>query len=249
VGNPPSTYFFVGRLTDAQSRFQVQGAKLGGGLSLAVFWDAISVSGATVQPFDLFRPAVRSALDLTVAAYAFKTKEPIEYRLENWVEAQGVATDGVVGRFMAPNQAVPVLPPSRSRINTPWKLAARLNRSRVAGLVTENHVLALRDYQQALIDPSDNAFMYAWRAVEDICRAVSGKPDVSPASWAAMYNALQINAQVIAPLNLAAIAIRHNVMSAQRQADLAAARSQRRQTIDFAHQVVNAEMNRTFAWF
>jgi hypothetical protein len=192
MANQASTYFFIGRLSDPQARFQVQDAPLGGGLRLDVFWDAISVWGTTTQPFDTFRPEVRSALDLMVAAYVFKTDRPIDYRLENWAEAKGVeGKEGVVGRFLVPNQPLPALPPTRSRLNTPWKLAAKLNRARLAGSVTQNHVFALRDYQQALLEPSDNAFIYAWRAVEDTCRAVSGQPDVSAATWTAMHNALQ----------------------------------------------------------
>jgi hypothetical protein len=38
-------------------------------------------------------------------------------------------------------------------------------------------------------------------------------------------------------------------MSAQAQANLAAARAQRAQTIGIAYQVIGAEMRRTFPWF
>jgi phosphoribosylcarboxyaminoimidazole (NCAIR) mutase len=64
-----------------------------------------------------------------------------------------------------------------------------------------------------------------------------------------MHNTLNITQQVTDPLNKAGIAIRHNVMSAQRQADLAAARANRANTIDVAHKVIAAEMARIFPWF
>jgi len=249
VANQPSTYFFIGRLSDPGSRFQVQDARLGGGLRLAVFWDAIVVSGPTVDPFDSFRSRVQRALDLTVAAYVFKTKNPIDYRLENWVEALKVSTDGVVGRFLRPTQPPPPIASTRSPINTPWKLAARLDQAHVAAKITENHVLALRDYQLAMLDPSDNAFIYAYRAVEDICRAVSGQPDIDAQAWTAMNNALNTTQQLTDPLRLASIAIRHNVQSPGPQTNLAAARANRAQTIDIAHQVTAKEMTRTFPWF
>jgi hypothetical protein len=64
-----------------------------------------------------------------------------------------------------------------------------------------------------------------------------------------MNVALNTNQLLTDPLNKAGIAVRHNVMSAQRQADLAAARANRSNTIDIAHQVIAAEMARTFPWF
>lgn len=245
----PNTFFFIGRLTNPESRFQVQGEQLGGGLQLAVFWDAIVVSLGTSETFAdvLFR--VRSAIELTVAAYVFKTKVAMDYRLESWVEAQNVSTDGVIGRFTAPNQGVPSMAPQGSPLNRPWKRAARLSRERVAGNVTNNHALALRDYQVAAIDRSDNAFIYAHRAVEDICRAVTGLPDVTKAAWIAMTKTLQLGAGLVDPLNRASIAIRHNAATPQRQGDLAAAKANRAPTIDIAHKVISAEMHRTFPWF
>jgi len=249
LANQPSTYFFIGRLSDPGSRFQVQDAQLGGGLKLAVFWDAIVISGPTVDSFAALRPRVQKAFDLTTAAYVFKSKSPIDCRLENWVEALNVSTDGVVGRFLRPSQPPPPIAPTRSPVNTPWRLAARLNRLYVASKVTENHVLALRDYQLAVLDPSDNAFIYAYRAVEDICRSVSGQPDIDAPAWAVTNNTLNISQQLTDPLRLASIAIRHNVQSTVAQANLATARASRTQTIDIAHQVIAKEMARTFPWF
>jgi len=250
MGNQASTYFFIGRLGSSPLRFQVQDADAGDGLRLDVYLDAISAWGTTVEPFDTFRVAVRTTLDFIVAAYAFKARHALDYRLDNWVEVKGVIGNaGIVGRFLAPNEAPPTLPSTRSPTNTPWKLAARLNRSRLAGGVTQNHVLALRDYQQAMLDPSDNAFFFAWRAVEDVCRTVANVTDVSAAAWGTMNVALNTTQQMTQPLNDASIAVRHNVMSPQRQAQLAAARANRAQTLNIAHQVVDAEMHRTFPWF
>jgi hypothetical protein len=64
-----------------------------------------------------------------------------------------------------------------------------------------------------------------------------------------MNNALNTNQQMTTPLTKASTAIRHNAMTPRRQADLAAAKANRAQTINIAHQVIAAEMTRTFAWF
>lgn len=204
----PSTYYFIGTLSDPFAKFNVQEYPLGDGHYLEVYFDGIAVWG-TYAPdrFEDLRQNIGDALDTITAAFAFQTRKPIQCTLLNWVEAKGVdATQSVVGWILKrPGRGRHYA--ERDSRNTPWKRSGSLYRNRAK--VSSNHLLALKDWHLALADHGDNAFLFAYRALEDICRAATGCATTDSSSWKRMHALLGTSADQVKPLTDISKVVRH----------------------------------------
>jgi hypothetical protein len=75
-------------------------------------------------------------------------------------------------------------------------------------LGNNNHKLALKDYYQSISDSGADSFLYAYRALEDICRAITGK-DKAQDGWNDMHIKLGTVAEDFKEITSISEAVRH----------------------------------------
>ncbi|MBI2327392.1 hypothetical protein HYU92_03640 [Candidatus Curtissbacteria bacterium] len=239
-----SSYFFVGKLSDNSVNYQVQEAKLTNNFTLEVFLDGIAVWGYTKKGFDDLKDEIKEILNLLIAAVSFQTKKPLSYFLNNWVEAKEVkATKNIIGWMMPLFKQIN--PKTRkSPINTPWKKAVWFYNNLSKG--NNNHSLALKDFHSAISDASDDAFLFAYRAVEDICRAINGCDEIEDKHWQKMHHDLGTTKKMLDPLTRVATKVRHGNKNHK---SVIQARSNRYNLLQISHNVITQELKRTFKKF
>ena len=202
-----STYFFIGKLSDRSSRYYVSNLEIGNNLVLEVVLDNISIWGQTNREFGVFYKEVAEITNIIVSAFVFKIRKPISFIFESWVEAKDViAKKNMIG-FILNSHGKRKVYPERSKNNTGWKKAVYLYKN--IKKLNNNHILALKDYRAALMDTGDDAFFFAYRAIEDICRAVSGCSDVNVKAWESMHKKLGTSKSLVVSLVDVATKIRH----------------------------------------
>lgn len=240
-----STYYFIGALSDQSARYFVSNLRLADGFFLEVVMDGISMWGSTYKDFKQVRIQVENALDVIVSGFAFRTGTPISYTLKNWIEAKEIiARKNMIGWILTP-LAFREHYPDRSPKNTHWKKSALLYDQLFQGKGNNNHILALKDYRYAMIERNENAFLFAYRSIEDICRAVTGYDDVDQ-HWGDMHSTLGTSKKLIDPLTEVAKRVRHgdtinNVV--------VRAKKRREKLIAIAQKVIEKELKRTFPGF
>ena len=169
-----STYYFVGSLSDQSARYFVSNLQLADGFFLEIVMDGFSIWGSTYKDFEKARTQIENTLDVIVSGFAFRTKTPISYMIKNYIEAkETIAKKNMIGWILSP-LALKKHYSVRSPKNTPWKKSAILYGQFYKGKGNNNHMLALKDYRPAITDKSEDAFLFAYRSVEDICRAITG---------------------------------------------------------------------------
>ena len=237
-----STYFFMGKISDDTSRFQVQQEPMGK-LFLEVYIDGIAIWGATRKKFDNFWPEIKEAFEIIISTYIFKTKKPITYSIVDWVEAkETISRENIIGWIIGKHKKGTPRP-RRSKFNTPWKKAASI----YPKLVTmANHRLALKDFKAAMLDSGDDAFFFAYRAVEDICRAITGATEIGKSEWQAMHKTIGTRTTQIKPITKVSKKIRHGDVENN---VVKRARKNRDFYLDIARDVIFKEFKRTFPEF
>lgn len=240
-----STYYFIGTLSDQSSRYFVSNLRLADGFFLEVVMDGISIWGSTYKDFKQVRAQVENTLDVIVSGLAFRTGTPISYTLKNWIEAkETIAKKNMIGWILTPF-AFKEHYPARSPKNTHWKKSAALYDNLCKGKGNNNHILALKDYRSAIAEKSENAFLFAYRSIEDICRAVTGCDDVD-GHWEYMHSALRTSKKLIDPLTKVATKVRHGDVD---NSIVRRAKKRREKLISIARQVIEKELKRTFPKF
>lgn len=239
-----STYFFIGKLSDNLAKYQVQQIPLKNNFYFEVYLSGISIWGNTKEPFDKLFPKIKEMFKTIIAAFVFKTNKPLFYSLENWLETKEViAEKNIIGWLFPPFS--PIEPyPQRSRKNTAWKKAVWLfnNLHNKNG----NYLLALKDYYSALTDTSDDAFLFAYRSIEDICRAVNGCDETEKSEWIKLHKRLRTSKSVINPLTKVAEKVRHGNKNHK---IVIQARKNRNKLIDIAYYIIEKELKITFPKF
>lgn len=182
-GDPSSGWWFYGRLRPAAAtRFNVQQVRLQDETYLEIFHDMIGVWSKPAPYVIEGRRAARELFDLVVSAYAFISRVVLDWSLEGWVEAAHASFSGtVMGVVVDPRGHDPELPPN-SRQSVEMRHAAELAVA-VWGM-HGGYRLALRDIRAALADDGDDAFVFAFRALEDLAYAYSfRRGQLQPADW------------------------------------------------------------------
>lgn len=239
-----STYFFIGTLSDYTAQYQVQNFFVNKDFVLEVFMSGIAVWGSSNASFDFIRAKVIKMLDTIIASYIFKTNKVISYRLERWVETRGVISRSNMIGWMRPVNTPAIFKSTRSTINTPWKKAAKLY-----PLLTKsnpNYEISLRDYNTALAYIGDDSFFFAYRALEDICRAVTGYDDVGIPAWTKLHKILDTSKSQIDPLMQVSTEIRHGKKNSKL---IRAARKDREKFIKISHTILEKAFKREFPSF
>lgn len=233
-----SAFWFYGRLRPAAAtRFNVTEFPIARGARLEVFHDGIAVwARPRASAFNTFEQA-RDLLRLVTAAYGLVSSVALDFALEGWVEATEADFRGtVVGFGVDPRGHDPYLP-TRSHRSTDMRRAARL-------AAAIHHLpgwrLAVRDVHAALRDGGDDGFVFAYRALEDIARAVSGQTgQLRKQDWAKLHQLLGTTDAAflarIQPLHDARRAAGHGD---EKDPQLQAARSNRDAVIEIGRRIV-----------
>ncbi len=239
-----STYFFIGRLSDYTAQYQVQNFFVNSNFVLEVFMSGISIWGSSKGTFEELRKKIIQMLDIIIAAYIFKTNKIISYRLEHWVETrEKVSRKNMIGWIRPPNTPA-VLRSTRSSINTPWKKAAKLYAKLLVS--NPNYAIALQDYSLAVSHIGDDAFFFAYRAIEDICRAVTGLDNTKSRSWNTMHTKLSTSEPQIKPLKNVADDVRHGK---RKSLVIKRARKQKGKIIKISHTIIEKAFKKEFPDF
>lgn len=234
-----STYFFIARLEpfDECRNFNPGELRIRDGWVLDICTDLICLWNPEVsQPFADLRPFMSQALDVITALYIFRSKRVISYQLRNWIECKELSCrKNMIGAFLAH----PVNPRASSRVNVTWKRAAK---AFPKVFDTAFLRLAVKDYAAALKDRGDDAFLFAYRGIESICRGISGATtEFKPTDWAKMHSSLGTSKSLVDPLLAAAKEIRHGDVSGP---NLASARRSREAVLDISRNVLSRALKK-----
>jgi hypothetical protein len=170
---PDSGFWTHGRLSPySATRFNVQQASAAPDVKIEVFADGIAVwswPGAT-----LARSVedARDLMGLVTAAYTVRSAFPLDFTFTGWVEATHASFDGTMVGFTVPRGHKPDMDESGKRSR---HMAAAIDLA-VAVFERGPWRLAVRDVHAAylaLATRSDDVFVFANRAVEDLAHAVS----------------------------------------------------------------------------
>jgi len=185
------------------------------------------------RSFRGLKPYAKDSLDLLVDLYSFNADKVISYRLTNWVEAQEVyANRNMIGVYVG-GSAIKMAGSRNNPQNRRWRKVAKafpmVNR--------RPHLrVAIKDYVNALRDGGDDAFFFAYRAIESACRdATKANGQIQKSDWDRMHQTIGTSKSGIDPLLSVAKEIRHGNVSSS---TLAAARRRREKLIKIAREVL-----------
>ena len=179
-------------------------------------------------------------LRLTLALYALLGGHPFRLVVQHWLETQGVVGYRTMMGFRNPRFGhVTLLDPDHAR-NRILREAVELAGVVDAGTVA--HRIALFDLHAALLEPSPDAILYAYRAVEGVRQAITPSP-ASDETWRAMHDRLGTDEAALKRLGKVAQAVRHADTEGE---DAAAARggSARLELLDNAQDTVFREVSK-----
>jgi hypothetical protein len=170
---PDSGFWAHGRLSPyAATRFNVQQASAAPDVNIEVFADGIAVWS---WPGAILARSVEDARDLmglVTAAYTVRSEVPLDCTFTGWVEATRATFDGTMIGFTVPRGHKPHMNEKSKRSRD---MAAAIDVA-VAVFQRGPWRLAVRDVHSAylaLATRSDDVFVFAYRAVEDLAHAVS----------------------------------------------------------------------------
>jgi len=239
-----STYFFIGNLSDQSAKYFVNEYPLIGGFFLEVHLNGIALWVSTKKDFDNIFRKTKEIFDIIIPAFVFKTNKTLTYRLEHWVEAkETISRKNIVGWILNPFVSREHYP-RQSKKNSPWKKAAWFYNNLRKG--NNNHTLALKDYHSALLDVGPDSFLFAYRAVEDICRAVTGCDEIGKNDWGKMRKTLRITKTFIDPLTNVSKLVRHGSVT---KINVKRAIKNRGRYLNITHSIIEKEFKRKFPQF
>ncbi len=105
--------------------------------------------------------------------------------------------------------------------------------------------MALKDYRQAVTDTSADSFLYAYRALEDICRAVTGKVQAQD-GWAKMHKVLGTTDTELIDLKKISTAVRHGNVS---DSLVVNALPKKKEYLEIVHEILSKEFVRIIKKF
>jgi hypothetical protein len=238
-GEKSSAFWFHGRIHPAPRvpAFYAEEIQVEEDVTLEIICEGISVwakpgTKRYKQPgeaTDLFR--------LVFSAYALLGRDAFDPELEGWIEATKAQLEGSMVGFIIPRSIGPEEKESAEtkRVQAAADLAIAVREFPSLRLAIRDIYAAVRDR-----DASDDAFFFAYRAVEDCARALSGADtDIGGKEWAALHERLGLDPdegkERLEPLTRARRAAAHGNESAEQLQD---ARLKKAQLIDLARETV-----------
>jgi hypothetical protein len=243
-----STYFVIGTLSPEADclAFNPGEMRLGtSGWVLDICYTLVSLWNPRIRrPFGSIKSLAREHLSLLVDLYSFHSNSLLSFRLLNWVEAREVSSkQNMIGVFLG-TESVKVSPNRQSEQNRRWRKVARMFPDVVA---QPNLRLAVKDYVAALRDASDDSMLFAYRAVEDVCRSirpVAGK--IMDADWQHMHSTIGTKKPVLDPLIRVATQVRHGNVASRA---VTRARGRRKKFLAISREVLVRRFGYSHAWF
>jgi hypothetical protein len=180
---------------------------------------------------------------VTLGAYALISGIALDWTLEGWIEATDAQFRGtMIGTFVDPRGHDPMLS-RRARRSVDMRRACRLA---IAAQGRPGYRLALRDLHSAFSVGGDDGFVFAYRVLEDLARAISSaRGQLDSHHWAALHSHLGTTRTAfmtrIAPLQEARRAAAHGDETDPR---LIAARSDRGNRLAIAREVLGEALAR-----
>lgn len=232
------TYFYIGKLSPNEKcmEFNPGEIQIGKGWILDIFMSGISLWNPELNPSAYsVRNWIKETFDLIVSIFNFLEKSSLRVRIENLIEARGVESKSNLIWWFYSEEMVKETPKRETRINSVWKaIGAQLLQ------IMNNHFhrMALKDYQNCIVDFGDDAFFFAYRALENI-RRDSTKHMSSDCEvveyWNEMHRILGTTQKQIKPLTDAAAAVRHGDFQ---HPDLIIARKNRDTVLNIGHDIM-----------
>ncbi|HEX5374961.1 MAG TPA: hypothetical protein VFW48_02275 [Solirubrobacterales bacterium] len=151
---------------------------------------------------------------LVVGTWALCAGQALEWSLDGWIEATEAQLAGaIMGHRTRPGRDTSELSENSvvsQRVRRAAELAIRLRRN-------QPYRLALRDIHIAIGDDTDDSVFYAFRAVENSARGITGvSGNLEKGDWASFHEALGGDAQsgesLMKPLTDARTAVAHGDM-------------------------------------
>ncbi len=233
-----SGFWAHGRLSPhAATHFDVQEASVAPGVTVEVYADGIGVWSRPNATLARSVEDARDFLGLITAAYTLRSGMPLDFTFTGWVEATKASFKGTMMGFVVPRGYKP-------------ELSARTRSTRNADMTAAVHLaaavfhrgpwrLAVRDVHAAYLAEatrSDDAFVFAARAIEDLAHAVSTK---NKKSWPELHTHLVTTKPLFLRrtrrLRQARDAVAHGD---ENDPALVAARPARRNIVDLARRIV-----------
>jgi hypothetical protein len=177
----------------AATHFNVQNEEVAEGVTIEVLADGIGVWSKPNSALGRSVEDARNLMGLVAAAYTLRSGVPLDFTFTGWVEATKASFEGTVMGFVVPRGHKTDLTARNQNKRTKDMRAA----VELAAAVFHRGPwrLAVRDVHAAYlakIFATDDAFVYATRAIEDLARAVS---TTETKSWADLHAHLGTNQQ------------------------------------------------------
>jgi len=232
--DPNSAFWFYGRLHPVSKvpPFQAEEIEVEDKVRLEVVWDGIGVwSRPGTKRFK--QPGEAAELfGLVVAAYALLTGEALDFSSDGWVEAKNAHFDGTILGF----QARQMKSSDQVNKNSEESIALQSACSLAVVLRRESgYRLGLRDIYSSLREVGNDAFFYAYRAIETVARYALDCTDLEAAQWKKFHSEMGIDPGEgrarLKPLKAARDALAHGDEGATAIGEAA---RQRRQLLDVA---------------
>lgn len=246
------TYYFVATLNPAEycRDFNPGELYLGNGYRLDIYFNGITIWNPSLK-FNFIKvwPFIREAFDIVLSAFIFREHIvsnrifKLSISIQRCIEAMKVKADSNLiwtldypGKIYTPN--------TKSRVNVTWRRAAkffpRINKN-------INHKLALKDYLSCIRDSSDNAFLFAYRILEDIRRAINLEKNITDEqSWINLHQLLNTTRSFIEPLTEVSEKVRHGNLNSS---IVIKARGKRKEILNIAFELMKREFRRKFPGF
>jgi len=238
-----SSFYFLSRVHPIErcSKFRLVEEPIFGSLKLDIWLDGFHLwISSTKKDFSELNPLAKNILDTFLASYAILTNISLSYTRLGWVEVRGSRVrEAIIGTIDSKYGLFK--PPRKCSANSNLKYAAKITREAIKSV---HHRMALKDYKTALSDGGDDAFLFAFRSLESLCRAVirsGGK--VEKAEWKRMHHELGTSDRRIMPLNNVANLVRHGRTTSKK---LKKARKNRARYLSIARNIILLEIKRSF---
>lgn len=248
------TYYFIGNLAPAElcREFNPGELSLGNNYHLDIFFNGITIWNPILKSkFVKVSPFVQEAFQVLVAAFNFRQhmltgeRHRLSFTVQRCIEAMRVkANENLIWTLDYPGKAYS--PNKRARVNVTWRrvvsLFQRINQM-------PHHKLMLKDYQNCINDPGDNAFFFAYRVIEDMKLVIDMEVGITnEKDWSGVHSILKTDKNFMDPLIEVAKKVRHgdlhsSVIAKARQ------KKQRVKILGIAFELMKREFKRKFPRF
>lgn len=240
-----AAFFFLGAFEPAElAKFNVQNFPLPGGGIFEAYGHGAGVWWRSKFRRDVedVREASRDWLETIAAAYFLSSGVALGVRLAHWVETLVPVEEAVLGFIDSRFRVI-----AASAEGEPHNAALRRAVDHAAALRGRVHIQpAVKEAWRSALDPSDEAFLSAFRALECLRRLYGEGESERKAAWQAMQTDLNADLALYDVLGNAAKSVRHGNRPASPAEvhPINTARRRRRELLDYATGLVRTKVGK-----